>query len=240
VLEVVFKKDESLRMLLLTLTEPNSSWDDFGRAIGRLQSAISRMMRYKRVLAAVKHSFRALEVTCPRPGEFHPHFHVLLVVPAAYLEADSPLYIAQEDWAGMWRRALGVESKRIIDIRVTENPGEVAKYVTKPGGYLELTGDQWQCDSRILETLHYGLASRRMIAWSRSLSAIRRQLGFLDNDEGSEDLVDVGEEDDGAVWKVVRVLTYRWRRTEEGWGYRLKYICLPEEQERGESGGDDG
>ena len=48
-------------------------------------------MRYKRVQAAVRHSFRALEVTCPRPGEFHPHFHVLLVVPGAYLEPHSPL-----------------------------------------------------------------------------------------------------------------------------------------------------
>jgi hypothetical protein len=26
--------------------------------------------------------------------------------------------------------------------------GEVAKYVTKPGGYLELTREQWQCDDR--------------------------------------------------------------------------------------------
>ena len=40
----------------------------------------------------------------------------------------------------MWRKALGADGKRIIDIRVTENHGEVAKYVTKPGGYLELTG----------------------------------------------------------------------------------------------------
>ena len=57
--------------------------------------------------------------------------------------------------------------------------GEVAKYVTKPGGYLELTGEQWCCDDEVLETLHYGLASRRMIAWSRSLSRIRKELGFL-------------------------------------------------------------
>ena len=40
---------------------PNSSWNDFGSAIGRLLSAIAKLMRYKRVQAAVKHSFRALE-----------------------------------------------------------------------------------------------------------------------------------------------------------------------------------
>jgi plasmid rolling circle replication initiator protein Rep len=59
VLNVVFSQDDSLRMLLLTLTEPNSSWDDFGAAIGRLIAAIAKLMRYKRVRAAVRHSFRA-------------------------------------------------------------------------------------------------------------------------------------------------------------------------------------
>jgi plasmid rolling circle replication initiator protein Rep len=57
VLNVVFSQDDSLRTLLLTLTEPNSSWNDFGSAIGRLLSAIAKLMRYKRVQAAVKHSF---------------------------------------------------------------------------------------------------------------------------------------------------------------------------------------
>jgi len=50
---------------------------------------------------------------------------VLLVVPGAYLEPHSPLYITQEEWAAMWRKALGADGKRIIDIWVTENHGEV-------------------------------------------------------------------------------------------------------------------
>ena len=120
---------------------------------------------------------------------------------------------------------------------MTQIHGEVAKCVTKPGGYLELTGEQWCCDDKVLETLHYGLASRRMIAWSMSLSQIRKELGFLDAEEQSEDLIDVGEDEDGEVWKVVRVLTYRWSRSREGrWSYRLRYICLPDDSE----GGDDG
>jgi hypothetical protein len=55
-----------------------------------------------------------------------------------------------------------------------------------------------------------------MIAWSRSLSQIRKELGFLDAEEQSEDLIDVGEDEDGEVWKLVHVLTYRWSRTKEG------------------------
>jgi len=48
--------------------------------------------------------------------------------------------------------------RRIVDIRVTENSGEVAKYVTKPGAYLKLDGaGAWWCDPERLETLHYAL-----------------------------------------------------------------------------------
>jgi hypothetical protein len=102
---------------------------------------------------------------------------------------------------------------------------------------LELTGEQWQCDDQVLETLHYGLASRWMIAWSRSLSPIRKQLGFRDTDEQSEDLIDVGE-DDGVEWKVTRLLTYRWTRGDDGrWSYRLRYVCLADVED---GGGDDG
>jgi len=76
-----------------------------------------------------------------------------------------------------------------------------------------------------------------MIAWSGSLSRIRKEFGFLDSEEQSEDLIDVGEDEDGEVSKVVRVLTYRRSRTKEGrWGYRLRYICLPDES----GGSDDG
>jgi hypothetical protein len=58
---------------------------------------------------------------------------------------------------------------------------------------------------------------RRLVAWSRSLSGICRKLGFLKEDapEG-EDLIDVGEDDDGQAWVPIREVVYRWRRAEEG------------------------
>jgi len=70
-------------------------------------------------------------------------------------------------------------------------------------------------------------ASRRLVAWSRSSSGIRRQLGFVKDDD--DDLIDIGEDDDGAVWIIARILAYRWTRDDAGrWAYRLKYICMPE------------
>jgi hypothetical protein len=62
----------------------------------------------------------------------------------------------------MWEQCLRAADRRIVDIRVTENSGEVAKYVTKPSAYLKLDGaGGWWCDPERLETLHYALGSRR-------------------------------------------------------------------------------
>lgn len=145
-----------------------------------------------------------------------------------------------------WKKALQADADRIIDIRVPPKEAEAIKYVAKPADYLMLVDGEWHCDIDRLETLHYRLAHRRMIAWSRSLSDTRRRLGFLDEDEASEDLVDVGPDENGYEWVPVRVLGYRWTRGDDGrWAYRLKIICRPETvDERGagveHDGGDDG
>jgi hypothetical protein len=68
VLDAVFKKEPSSSL------EPNSSWNDFGEAIGRLLKAVGKLMRSRVVKRAVKHWFRALEVTCSSPGAVSPAF----------------------------------------------------------------------------------------------------------------------------------------------------------------------
>jgi len=73
-----------------------------------------------------------LEVTCPK-GKFHAHYHFLLVVPAQYLDANSPLYITQPERVAIWKKALQADEDRIIDIRVPPNEAEAIKYVGKPG-----------------------------------------------------------------------------------------------------------
>jgi hypothetical protein len=161
---------------------------------------------------------------------------VLLVIDESF-DALSRLYIPHGEWCAMWQRALRPTGRRVVDIRVTENPGEVAKYVTKPGAYLSLEGDEWRCDSQTLEALHYGLAGR--ITRSRSLSPIRKALKFLDDDgEASEDLIDVtrttvrcgsstvflrtvggaGTMADGRI--VSRIFASRMLAKARGWGSR--------------------
>lgn len=136
--------------------------ETFGGSIDRLLEAFNRLTKRRRWKRAVTHWFRALEISPGRNGTYHPHFHVLLVVPAEYFDPNSPLYILQDEWRRMWQEALRTTERRIVDVRVKEDPGEVAKYVTKPGAYLRLEGDDsWWCDPDRLATLHYALGNRR-------------------------------------------------------------------------------
>ena len=100
---------------------------------------------------------------------------------------------------------------------MTENSGDVAKYVTKPDAYLKLDGSgAWWRDPERLETLHYAPGNKRAVgAWS--LSKIRRKLGVLRDDKDDvEDLIDIGEDDDEQECIPPREVQYRWRRGEEG------------------------
>jgi hypothetical protein len=45
----------------------------------------------------------------------------------------------------MWEQCLRAGARRIVDMRVTENPGEVAK---QPGAYLKFDGDDAWCATR--------------------------------------------------------------------------------------------
>ena len=86
----------------------------------------------------------------------------------------------------MWEQCLRADGRRIADIRVTENLGEVAK---QPDAYLKLMGATHGVRPERLETMHFARSA---------LPEIGRKLGFL---EGHfEDPVAVGECDDGEAW----------------------------------------
>jgi hypothetical protein len=228
VLAEVFRANSAHRVIMLTLTVPNVDDPEFEELIGKLLKGFERLSKYTRFRAAVEHWFRALEIAPGRKGKkrWHPHIHVLLVVSEEYFDPKSDLYIPHAEWRAMWERAVQSQDRRIVDIRIRNDPGEVAKYVTKPGAYLKINGNgAWWCDPERLETLHDALASRRLVAWSRSLSAIRRKLGFVKDDNVPEDLVDVGEDDDTDAWVPFREVQYRWRRNERGrMAYHLWFV----------------
>jgi hypothetical protein len=94
---------DSLRMLLLILTEPNSSWNDFGSAIGRLLPAIAKLMRYRRRSSI--HSERLRRRARGRGSSIRISMSCWWCQ-VRILSQHSSLYITQEEWASMWGKAL--------------------------------------------------------------------------------------------------------------------------------------
>jgi plasmid rolling circle replication initiator protein Rep len=233
VLDHVLGEHPKYRIIMLGLTERNSFTDDFGAAIERMQKGFGRLLQKRRWRRTILHWFRALEVTCPRPGEYHPHFHVLLIVPAEYFDLGHDLYMDHPAWQRMWREAMRLDYDPVVYINKIDNVHEVAKYVSKPSEYLTKHDDgSWSCDVDRLETLHYALHGRKMVSWSKSLSPLRKALGFLSDDVGDfEDLVQTGEDEDTDGWVVESELTYAWGRDDEGvWNYRLIKIGEPKQR----------
>jgi len=95
--------------VMLTLTERNPRAWEVGAAIDGMSKGYSRLRKRKAWMRAVKASFRAVEVTRPRPGEFHPHVHILLLVDRRYFSKQHDLYIDQAEWARLWADCCGLD-----------------------------------------------------------------------------------------------------------------------------------
>ena len=133
--------------LLLTLTVPNVSTNDLSERLGLMQESWNRLMKRRPVKRVCRSWFRALEITYNTSREdYHPHFHVLIMVSASYFQRDRDLYIDRDEWLRMWQEVTGIPEITQVDIRrvkklrkgtaIESVAAEVAKYATKPGDYV--------------------------------------------------------------------------------------------------------
>jgi len=79
--------------LLLTLTVPNVGEDQLGKCLDNLQQSFRKLTNRNPFKRAVRSWFRSLEVTYnPERWDYHPHYHVLLLVPKAYFDHERGSY----------------------------------------------------------------------------------------------------------------------------------------------------
>jgi hypothetical protein len=211
---------------MLTLTERNVSAAELGGTIDRMSKAFSKLRKRAEWLRAVKASFRSVEVSCPAPGEFHPHTHILLFVDETYFAKSRDLYVPQAEWARMWRECRGFDYQPVVDVRRMRRASEVAKYITKAADYLTEDADGWRADPDTIAALHVALKGRRLIAWSRELNAIRKNLGCSDDD--MED-VSTGFPPE---YVVTHREVYRWNAVTPRRGFYYRVKILPPEDDQ--------
>lgn len=126
------------RFLFLTLTWKNVPIDGLRCALCAMNAAWARLSQ-RRAFAVVLGCIRTTEVTRGKDGRAHPHFHVLLMVPASYFGKG---YLSHAKWVELWRGASRIDYSPVVDIRAVRRADddagigaalrETLKYAVKP------------------------------------------------------------------------------------------------------------
>lgn len=192
--------------LLLTLTVVNVSADELIRMIDRMNEAWQRLIKRKVIRKSVRSWFRSLEITYNQERQdFHPHFHVLLMVPRNYFDTRYDFYVPQQEWLRLWKASMRDDRITQVDIRTVKArkvgtleslAAEVAKYATKPSSYVEeKSNGLLEASPLIVEDLHHALKGRRLVGFGGLFKELREEKKVPDVEEA--DLINIDE--DGVV-----------------------------------------
>lgn len=115
----ILAQHPTARFLFLTLTVENCPVENLRETLQHMGKAWGRFIKRKE-FSSVIGWVRTTEVTREqeRPGYAHPHFHVLLMVPASYFSGAG--YVKQADWAEAWRGALRADYTPVVDVRAVK------------------------------------------------------------------------------------------------------------------------
>ena len=205
--------------MFLTLTVPNVPAEELRDCLDLMYKAWHLLMKRAEVKRISRSYFRSLEVTYNEErDDYHPHFHVLLVVPMNYFVRSRGLYIERDRWLGNVERSNGILEITQVDVRrVKKNrkgslkssvesmtsmtsvesmasiASEVAKYATKPSDYVkQVKGGKFEANARVLEVFHWALKGRRLSAFGGEFRKYRRELKMKDVEKA--DMVKVDED----------------------------------------------
>jgi len=210
------------RFLFLTLTVKNCAITDLRETLQAMNKAWQRLIKRKE-FASVRGWVRTTEVTRGADNSAHPHFHVLLMVPASYFGKD---YVKQADWQASWKEAMRLDYEPVVDIRTVKKK--------KAGA----DGDELPKDG-LSETLKYSVKPADMTAdksWFIEMTEQTHRLRFIatgglfknvlkpEEKVTNEEMVHLDNErvDMALVRYIMRFL---WE--DKAGGYMLEQMLLP-------------
>lgn len=188
------------RWIFLTLTVRNCELTELRHTLSQMNKAWERLS--KRKIFPALGWVRSFEVTRNKQdGSAHPHFHVLMMVPAGYFKGQS--YINQQQWTQLWRDCLRVDYDPILDVRAVKAPKSSAGGADPGVGLIiaiketlkySVKGEELVVDAAWLIELTHQLHKTRAIALG---GCLKKYLSEADPDQ--EDLVHADLEDQGEV-----------------------------------------
>lgn len=219
VCQSIQNENPTYKYLLLTLTVPNVKAEQLSDELKHLMKSWDRLAKRKEFKGKIKGWFRALEITYnSQRDDYHPHFHVLLCVPAVYFKRD---YIPQARWLELWQESTRYPQITQVDIRaikpnkkrgsdaISASAAEVAKYSTKPSDYIQKTrGGVYKGNKAVINQLAKSLNYRRLVAFGGLMKEHLQKLKLVDVDSNEIDLINI--DGDKAAIDAVMLKVYRW------------------------------
>lgn len=188
IMDHIDRTDQDHKYLFLTLTVRNVRGEDLAATLDAMQEGWHRMQINRAYKRRVRGSMRTLEITRnAEDGTYHPHYHIILVVPANYARRSSGLYWTHEDWQRAWALAARLPYDPMVSIEAVRGGRrrgveEMAHYLAKDQDYL-IPDDSHATDS-IVSTLHGALSGRRLVAYAGLMLQAQRALRIQDPEAG--------------------------------------------------------
>lgn len=165
------------RFVFLTLTVRNVPIDSLASRLADMSAAWNRFAQRRDFKAlGLPGWLRVLECTYnAHVGTYHPHFHVVLVVPSGCWLPDHSW------WLRCWQLAARDDSIMFVNLRVLDGSKssieEVSKYVVKDSDF---SGSAWVQE---FPKLYQALSHVRCFSPAGCWRDARRALGFVDPDK---------------------------------------------------------
>lgn len=205
------------RWVLLTLTVRNCPLSELRLTIKHMNKSWQRLAERKSFPA--RGWLKSVEVTRAEDDYAHPHFHVLMQVPASYF---SHGYISQAEWTELWRKSLRVEYTPIVHVTAVKNRLKRELSTSQVGLPSEIV-------SGVLETLKYtvkpddlfmGLDPVKNAAWLQGLTdqlhktrsvALGGVFKEYMNEDEPEDLINAEDEEIETLSESDIKMLFGWR-----------------------------
>lgn len=189
ILDHIDKTDTDHKFLFLTLTVANCPAENLGDTLDAMADAFKRMTNNRAWKARVKGAMRTLEVTINHEDDtYHPHYHLILMVPKDYAKKGSKLYWTQQEWANLWQLSARLPYKPHVWIEAVKGDREkgvkeCSKYLAKDSEYI-LPNDPKRTDE-VVAILQAHLSGRRLISYTGELLKAQRAFELDNPEDGS-------------------------------------------------------
>lgn len=219
---------ESVRYLFLTLTVKNPNTEDLRSSVRDMMKGFNKLFKYKRVRSSTLGHLRALEVHPQKnmPTKSHPHFHVLLIVPARYFQVQSPLYIPQKEWQSLWRKAMKLDYNPSVDIRAIKpkngQSDALASVVAETCKYPVKSTDLSALSQELFEVFTVQMKGIRNLGYGGIFKEYRKLL-MLDDVEDGDLIHDITEKED-LLWITIEKIRYQFENGFAGLQYYQKGV----------------